>query len=355
MSRVSGRSMLVVLSAIVALSLPQTAAAEDQPGVEVGGFVDVYYGYNSNETSPGLRTFDVQHNTFSLSLAELNLTKEASSDSRVGLRLDLDFGRTADLTTAFEPGDGDRAVYGNIEQAYLSLLTGKMQWDVGKFVTPIGAEVIESQDNWNYTRSILFGYAIPFYHLGVRATLPVGGKLSLTGHLVNGWNNASELDGQKTFAVGATVTPNEKLTWVANLMVGKEAEALDTRSIFDTTFTLAATEKVSLMVNVDYGKEGEASWWGIGGYAKLQASPGWALVGRFEHIDDTDGGFMTIGTKAQSVTITSDHLVAGDLKARIEYRLDLTDGDFFAESDGSMTDSQSTVTVGLVYGFGGRI
>ena len=47
-----------------------------------------------------------------------------------------------------------------------------MQCDVGKFVTPIGAEVIESQDNWNYTRSILFGYAIPFYHVGVRATCP---------------------------------------------------------------------------------------------------------------------------------------------------------------------------------------
>ena len=46
------------------------------------------------------------------------------------------------------------------------MLTGKVQWDAGKFVTPIGAEVIESQDNWNYTRSILFGYAIPFYHLG---------------------------------------------------------------------------------------------------------------------------------------------------------------------------------------------
>ncbi len=47
-----------------------------------------------------------------------------------------------------------------------------MQIDAGKFVTPIGAEVIESQDNWNYTRSTLFGYAIPFYHTGLRATVP---------------------------------------------------------------------------------------------------------------------------------------------------------------------------------------
>ena len=57
-----------------------------------------------------------------------------------------------------------------MQQAYVSLLTGKLQLDAGKFVTPLGAEVIESQDDWNYSRSILFGYAIPFYHAGMRAT-----------------------------------------------------------------------------------------------------------------------------------------------------------------------------------------
>jgi hypothetical protein len=57
----------------------------------------------------------------------------------------------------------------------------------------MGAEVIESQDNWNYTRSTLFGYAIPFYHLGVRASMPVNDKLSLAGFVTNGWNNRSEI------------------------------------------------------------------------------------------------------------------------------------------------------------------
>jgi hypothetical protein len=130
------------------------------PKVEVTGFVDVYYGYGFNQSDPLLRTFDVQHDAFSLSLAEVAFTKAPTADSRVGFRVDLDFGRTADLVAAFEPESDGKEVYKHVQQGYVSLLAGNVQIDAGKFVTPIGAEVIESQDNWNYTRSILFGYAI---------------------------------------------------------------------------------------------------------------------------------------------------------------------------------------------------
>jgi predicted porin len=220
----------------------------------------------------------------------------------------------------------------------------------------MGAEVIESQDDWNYTRSILFGYAIPFYHTGVRATITASPKLVLGAQLVNGWNNTSETDGDKTFHFSATLKPNDKLTWIGNYMVGKEtAGSDDVRNLFDTTLTVAATPKLSLMGNLDYGKEGGTTWWGIAGYAKYQATPTWALIGRYEYLDDTDGGFMTFGTKAQSLTVTSDHTIAGALKARLEYRTDFADEAIFAKDDGSMKKSQTTLTVGLVYAFGGGI
>ena len=32
-----------------------------------------------------------------------------------------------------------------------------------------GAEVIETHSNWNYSRSLLFAWAIPYYHMGLRA------------------------------------------------------------------------------------------------------------------------------------------------------------------------------------------
>ena len=44
-----------------------------------------------------------------------------------------------------------------------------LQINVGKFVTPAGAEVIETKDNWNYSRGLLFALAIPYFHFGTSA------------------------------------------------------------------------------------------------------------------------------------------------------------------------------------------
>jgi hypothetical protein len=173
---------------------------------------------------------------------------------------------------------------------------------------------------------------------------------------VNGWNNSSQINGDfPVVGVSATVKPGGKLTWVANYMGGKEVEGGDTRHIFDTTLTLNATGKLSVMGNFDYGAEGNTTWWGVAAYAKLQLKQSWSLVGRYEYLDDSDGGFMTIGQKAQTVTVTSDHLVAGALRLRLEYRGDFTDDAFFSDEDGDAKDSQHAVLVGLGVSFGGKI
>jgi hypothetical protein len=360
-SEAARRLAAAVTVLALAASLAATADAQEPspspepPKIDVTGFVDVYYGYNFNGVDPAFRTFDVQHNAFSLSLAEVAFAKAVTPESRVGFRVDLDFGKTADLVAAYEPESDGKEIYKHIQQAYASLLTGKVTWDVGKFVTPIGAEVIESQDNWNYTRSILFGYAIPFYHVGVRAAVPVGDKLTLTGFLLNGWNNGSELNGAKTFALNATLKPSSSFTWYLNYMGGEEVEDGDVRHLFDTTASLALNDRLSLMGNFDYGKEGDVEWWGVAAYARLQAGPSWAIVGRYEYVDDSQGGFMTLGTKGQSITVTSDHLIAGALKARLEYRTDFADEDAFPKDDGTVKGSQTTLSVGLVVSFGGKI
>lgn len=342
---------------LAALSMLGIAAAESAAQLETSAFVDFYYGYNFNKVDPALRTFDVQHNSFSLSLAEVAFAKVPTADSRVGGRIDLTFGPTADLVAAFEPGGGDEIVR-NLQQGYISVMASDaLTFDVGKFVTPHGAEVIESQSNWNYTRSILFGYAIPFYHTGLRASLVASEQLTLTGLVVNGWNNSFETNSDKTFAVSAAITPTEQLSWFATVMTGKDfgdgsspADGEeDLVTLFDTTLSFAATDMLSLMANFDYGMWGDVKWWGVAGYARIQPQENWAVAGRVEYIDDSEGGFMTIGEKAQSFTLTSDHTVLDDLIARIEFRLDKTDSDQFAKDDGTFSNTQPSLTVGMVY------
>jgi hypothetical protein len=331
------------------------APVPDPPGIDVTGFVDAYYSYGSNRVDPLYRTFDIRHDAFSVSLAEVAFAKPAAPTSRVGFRVDLDFGKTADLVAGLEPETGGAEIYKHLQQAYLSVLTGRVTWDVGRFVTPIGAEVIESQDNWNYTRSILFGYAIPFNHTGIRSTWAASDQASFSGFVLNGWNAASEVNGNKTFALNATLKPVPPLSWAVNYMAGEEVDDGDTRHLFDTTATWTLSERLSVMGNFDYGKEGPVKWWGVAGYARYQVRPRWALAGRYEYVDDSAGGFMLLGTTAQSLTLTSDHTFARALKARVEYRTDFTGDDLLPRHDGTLGSSQTSITVGLVAQFGGKI
>src|SRR5205823_1138365 len=72
-----------------------------------------------------------------------------------------------------------------------------LQLDFGKFVTSAGAEVIESHSNWNYSRSLLFAWAIPYYHFGLRAT-ETKGHFAGGFQVVNGWNNVEDNNSGKT-------------------------------------------------------------------------------------------------------------------------------------------------------------
>jgi hypothetical protein len=359
MGKMMRKVCVPVLAMFAALGVgPADSAAQ----VDLSAFVDFYYGYNFNKEDPSLRTFDILHNTFSLANAEVALEKEPTAASRIGGRIDLTFGPTADIVAGFEPGGGTE-VYKHIQQGFISVMaTDALTLDFGKFVTPLGAEVIESQNNWNYSRSILFGYAIPFYHSGVRATYAASDQLSISGYVVNGWNNTFETNSEKTFIGSVGLIPSDQVMWYGNIIAGKEDDFdgdgdEDMLWLFDTSLTFQATPTITLMGNFDYGSASDfvatdeaGTWWGIAAYARLQAQEDWAVAGRFEFIDDEDSGFMTIGQTAQSFTATSDHTIFDDLIGRLELRFDTTDNNtIFTDADGDATQNQLTLTAGMVY------
>jgi hypothetical protein len=340
---------------------PEASPAAPTP-LEVTAFADAYYGWHFNKTAAQLRNFDVDHNAFSINLVEVALEKKTSTASRVGFRADLDFGPTADTVASYEPSGTGKDVFKHLQQGYVGVLAGsKLQLDFGKFVTPHGAEVIETKDNWNYSRSLLFALAIPYYHVGFRATLPLNDKVTLAGFAVNGWNNSTENNSGKTFGVGATVKPSSKLTWVAGYMRGPEQkdDNADKRQLFDTTVTVTATPKLSLMANYDYGKDTVAgtgvSWTGVALYARYQATDYWAIIPRYEWLDDDDAFMTGTSQKVQEFTLTSEFAIAKALITRLEYRRDFSNAAFFAAETGSAKKSQSTLTVGVLYVFGGKI
>jgi hypothetical protein len=352
-----------VTPAAEATPAPAATAAPDEatpPGpapIEVSSFVDTYYGYffNKPEGNVPLRNFDTKHNTFSLGLVEVAAEQKVTTANRLGFRLDLVAGPTADLVNAYEPGG--LQFLRNVEQAYGSYLFGKkLQVDVGKFVTPAGAEVIETKDNWNYSRSLLFALAIPYYHAGIRATVPVSDKVTFSGMLINGWNDVQDNNAGKSWGVGAILKPTAKITLAQNFIGGAEQadNTSDKRFLTDTTLTVAATDKLSLMANYDYGSDSvlgsDVQWQGIAVYARLQVLPSWALTPRFEWFDDADGFATGAAQKVKEFTFTTEQKLGGKLLTRIEYRHDFSDVPFFPKN-GALSKNQDNLTVGVVYAF----
>jgi hypothetical protein len=128
-------------------------------------------GYNFNFRNPDSgtnrqRVFDQEANSFLLDLAQIQFAREAPRGG-VGYKLKLSFGETAKYIHSAGLGDPGEAF--DLTEAYVNYvapLGSGLKVQFGKFVTYHGAEVIEARDNYNYSRSFLFNFAIPFTHTG---------------------------------------------------------------------------------------------------------------------------------------------------------------------------------------------
>jgi hypothetical protein len=249
-----------------------------------------------------------------------------------------------------------------VQQAYLSVLApvgSGLTIDFGKFVTPAGGEVIESKDNYNYSRGLLFTLAIPYYHAGARVGYAVNDKVSLTGYLVNGWNNVKENNDGKTAIGSITVKPTDTITVIGNYIVGDEqpegTAGGGVRNLFDAVVSVAASDKLSILGNLDYGHdkvEGTGvDWYGVALGAKYQVNQAWAVSPRYEIFKDADGFATGLEQTVQEVTLTAEYKMPAGFLARFEFRNDFSDEPFFLKDDSALEKTQPTFVVGLMYSF----
>jgi hypothetical protein len=342
-------------AAVSAAQAPASPGTTFFQNTELGGLVDAYYGWFSTK-QPGLfHSFDAAHNQFTLSMAQVWLTKAPAADSRVGGKVKLIFGPSA---TAINFNEPNRDLV-NVEEGYVSYLApaGKgVQFDVGKFVTAAGAEVIEAKDDWNYSRSLLFQNAIPFYHVGLRVTYTATDKVSLMGAVTNGWNNAVENNTGKSVMGGITIKPTASLSIVEDYHGGPEQPGnnKDWRHLSDTVISYTASPKVSLLGNYDYARESiggtSVHWQGVAGYLKFQANKWVAVIPRAEYFDD-EAGFSGIAQKIKEFTFTIELKPADTFLWRIEYRGDFSDVAAFHTDSGTAKKNQQQLVFGLLYNF----
>lgn len=340
------------------------AAAPAPPPWSVGpidfsGLIDGYYDFNFNHPASGqngLYNFDTKANQFSLSMAKLTMSHSADP---IGFQVDFGFGKAFDIVNGGEPGIGIK----NIEQAYVTWKPKKdsgFSMDFGKFVTSAGAEVIEANANWNYSRSILFAWAIPYYHFGARMTETKG---HFTGgvQIVNGWNNVEDNNSGKTLGFVGNIA-SKKISWNNNYYTGPENPGTNTgwRNLYDTTVILTPADKFNAYVNFDYGqnKSGSgadaatAKWYGVAVAGKFQMNDHNAITPRLEWFKDKDGFETTVAQTVKEFTLTYEYKWTQGLLARLEYRRDWSDQPFFERGSTGSSKHQDTLALGIVAFFG---
>ena len=323
--------------------------------------VDGYYSLNFNHPASRtnqLRNFDVQANQFSLNMAKLTLEH---APEPLGFRMDLGFGRAFEIVHGAEAAP---AVFRNIEQAFISYKPVRakgLQIDFGKYVTSAGAEVIETHSNWNYSRSLLFAWAIPYYHMGLRASMPAGKHFTAGFQLVNGWNNVEDNNSGKTVGLSGAVTAGP-VTWSNNYYAGPEKPDTNRgwRHLYDTTVLVKASSKVDAYFNFDYGADENSDarsnrWYGVAGAARFALTDRVAVAPRLEWFNDRDGFMTGAPQKLKEFTLTGELGMAQGVLGRLEYRRDWSDRPFFNRGGtpaGHM--NQDTVLVGVVAYFGSK-
>lgn len=337
-------------------------------GVQFSGFLDAYYGYDFNK--PGTRkvnyrNFDFNSNSLTLSHVLFDMTKPVSASSPWGYMLQLHFGPTADFVNASDPLGKDSITAKHFLQYYLSgrLPVGKgLTIDVGKFVTQHGAEVIDTRADWNYSRGLLFAWAIPYYHFGVRATYPVSDKVTVAAYLVNGWNSVIDNNGAKTGGFQFVWNPSSRFSFVQNYMVGPEQadDNSHVRHLLDSLITakLDSKGKVTFMANFDYGLDhltdsgDSVHWIGAAGYLRFAVSNHFALIPRFEWFNDPQGfATGTVRQQLKEITITPEFLINEHLITRLEYRRDWSNAATFSRGPEESGRSQDTAAAGVILKF----
>jgi Putative beta-barrel porin-2, OmpL-like. bbp2 len=352
---------VVAAPAAAPVVVPAAVAAAPTPAktwkdlITIDGLVDSYYMYNFSGTGPNKslvpaagRQFDTNSNTFTLNYAKIGI---GMSSDNVALRMDLGYGSMGNIINgAAQPFLA--------QQAFMSVTpVPNFTIDFGKFMTTAGAEVIEANKNWLYSRSILF-FNIPLVHTGLRLNYKINDMVSVQGSVVNGWNGQGfEVDANeaKTFGLNATITLPMGVAILPTVYIGKEAGSTGTRFLGDLVATYAMGP-LGLNLNFDYIQDknemvggGINPFLGVALMAHYAVSDKLNVTARGEYAQQKP--LVGDTAKLEEFTIGLAAPIAGHFEVRPEIRADFSSPALFNEAiDPMMPNFKKTQVTALVAG-----
>lgn len=386
-------------------------------GLALSAFVDAYGALDFNfpkapyqaRQNP-VRAFD-NHTGFALNWAGIDVQKDAAP---VGGTLSLRFGpgaqRLAGACVDADNCDSESSLgLGNVKQAFVSWKPHSIvTLDFGKFDTPYGAEVADSQYNVNYTRGVLYWLGQPAYHTGLRVGIDAARSFNIKLLAVNGWNRTIDNNAGKTFGLQGTYrlpkaagSDEDLLTVAVGYLVGPEhgdsqvftcppgqrfdavrgcvlsqgspgdsgvadlgsSNTKGLRHFLDLTAVASPIPELKLLLNASLGIDNardpanitefrSASWFGIMAGARYALNQQFGLAGRIEHYSDPDGvttGFAGNDVTLRTATLTLDYIPAQQMVVFLDGRVDWASKEIFPKgTHDELGASAVSVTLGAV-------
>jgi len=328
-------------------------------GTKLSGFVDAGYqvsfgnGLNATSGSPGpmtTRVFDNRANSFYLNAVQLNLERLATKDMIVGYHFELAAGHDVGIYN----GAGSEV---GLLEGWLQILApvgSGLDIRVGKMAYLGGFEVIESKDDFNYSRGLLFGFIQPFTETGIRASYDFSEQLTAVIGFANSTNGAgvdqyADTDNQKQVDLQVVFKPTKDALVSMTVTEGTDTANLGQTAagkfyIFDIVGSYTM-DKLTLALNLDFasanhiaapGPGNRAPLTGIALYGKYAWTDAMASALRVEYMSDHNGigfgphsGAGTVtgtdsgtGARIVELTLTQEMKVAQQLILRVELRTD---------------------------------
>jgi hypothetical protein len=347
---------------------PATDAPADAatPAFLITGYLDAAYSYLSGDGrftggTPD-RVFDTLHDGVELHQAAVNVAYQPKEG--FGGVINPTIGDDADVIRAYNGAVSTPKA--DLTQAFAQYATHGFTIMAGKFVTLAGSEVIPPTADTNVSRSILFGFAVPFTHTGIRTLYAPNDLLTAYLGVDNGWDDVEATTAAKTLEIGLGVTPSKALNLAAYGYFGKARAGglVDTgptgqRSLIDLQATWNVSESLSLVANYDWGRQDNAApfagphvdavWSGIAGYANYTLSEHWKTSLRLECFDDPDGYRTGVAQTWHETTGTVAFLPDKRLEVRAEVRLDGSNGRAFQNVNGVPVQNQQSAALEALF------
>ena len=370
---------------------PAVSSSADLPvkpwwkGITTDGFLSLSYNYNTNDPSNRLnqfRVFDFNENEPQLDVAQVVVQHPVSESGQFGFRYNMIAGSGVPEITAaygmFRNTTTGVAHHFDIPEAYLSYIAplGKgLRFDLGKFATPLGYEVIGGYDGYNdnFSRGFIFGYGLPFTHSGLKSSYTFTPRISAALLLTNGCDAVTRLNGGVTVTAELAAVTSKSTSVTFNFMHGPERphNDHDQRALYEVVGTWKVIPRLSLAFDGLYADEDHAAtdgsdaiWKGLAGYSKYTFTKQFSLAFRGEVFADADGSRTGTSQTLRGFTLTPEYTLPvkisritsefrhfdGKFVTRGEFRQDLSDHPTFLKGTG-FTTHQFTTAVNLIYLF----